>query len=252
MRPPSAFHSCPLEIREMTFPREMKRILIFWIFVLPLCLFHPLCWAATVYVTDSFEVTLRTGPSVENRIIEMLSSGQPLEVLETQEDWSRVRLVDSGEDQKEGWVLSRYLIDRQPWEAQAKALVQETISLREELATIKKRSEQSSQRAGELQRRLQQTSEALSHLQEDFESLRKESSEFLKVKEQYEAAQSALREAQDTVHTLTRENETLRYSRTTTWFLAGALVFFSALLIGLIIGRREKKRRTGLSQWKRQ
>jgi hypothetical protein len=35
-------------------------------------------WADKAYVTDSFEITLRTGPSNENKIIAMLFSGRPL------------------------------------------------------------------------------------------------------------------------------------------------------------------------------
>jgi len=52
-------------------------------------------WAAKAYVTDSFEITLRTGPSNENKIIAMLFSGRPLDVLSTQGEWSRVRVLDS-------------------------------------------------------------------------------------------------------------------------------------------------------------
>jgi len=40
--------------------------------------------ATKAYVTDTFEITLRTGPSSENRIIAMLFSGHPLDVLNTQ------------------------------------------------------------------------------------------------------------------------------------------------------------------------
>ena len=35
-------------------------------------------WATKAYVIDSFEITLRTGPSNENKIIAMLFSGRPL------------------------------------------------------------------------------------------------------------------------------------------------------------------------------
>jgi hypothetical protein len=49
---------------------------------------------------------------------------------------------------------------------------------------------------------------------------------------------------------LTDENEILKASQYVRWFLAGALVFLGALLMGLVLGRREKKRRKGLSGWK--
>jgi SH3 domain protein len=70
-------------------------------------------WANRAYVTDSFEITLRTGPGNENKIIAMLFPGRPLDVLSTQGEWSRVRVLDSD---KEGWVMTRYLVTRLPWE----------------------------------------------------------------------------------------------------------------------------------------
>jgi SH3 domain protein len=62
--------------------------------------------AKTMYVTDVLKVTLRTGPSTENKIIKIIESGQRLEVLKPGEQWSLVRLFDG----KEGWILNRYLI----------------------------------------------------------------------------------------------------------------------------------------------
>jgi SH3 domain protein len=229
----------------------MKKLEIFWIIVLPLCFINQPSCAATAYVTDSFEITLRTGPTTENRIITMLSSGEALEVLETRDDWTHVRFLDSEREQKEGWVLSRYLVNRQPWEAQAERLSKENTSLKEKLAMMEKKWEDSSQQGDELQKKFQQTSEALKKVQADFDSLKDESTHFLKLREQYEAANAALQTAQSTVQELTKKNEILRSSQNIRWFLAGGVVFLSALLIGLIIGRREKKRRTGLTSWKR-
>ena len=46
---------------------------------------------AAVYVTDQLEITLRSGPTLENRILKMLVSGTSLETLEEREGWTRVR-----------------------------------------------------------------------------------------------------------------------------------------------------------------
>ena len=42
-------------------------------------------YAQTVYIVDSFKVTMRTGPSNENKIISMLPSGTKLEIMEEKE-----------------------------------------------------------------------------------------------------------------------------------------------------------------------
>jgi len=208
-------------------------------------------WAATAYVTDSFKITVRTGPGTDNKIIAMLSSGEPVEILEIGDDWTRVRVLGSEGEQKEGWVLSRFLIERQPWEMQARNVAKENTSLKEKLGVIEKKLRESSNRAQELQEKFQKASESLKKVQADFDSLKNESSDFLKLKGQHEAATSNLKTAQDAVQRLTKKNEILESSNTVQWFLAGALIFFGAWLIGLIMGRREKKRQSGLSRWNR-
>ncbi len=58
-------------------------------------------YAQTVYVIDEFEVTMRTGPSIENKIIAMLPTGTKLQVIEEEGDWVLVRSPTG----REGWVL---------------------------------------------------------------------------------------------------------------------------------------------------
>jgi SH3 domain protein len=222
---------------------KMKRNPILWVLVLSLCLMSLPSWAATAYVTDSLKITLRTGPGTDNKIISILSTGERVEVLETGNDWTRVRVLGSEGEQEEGWVLSRFLIERQPWEMQARNLAKETTSLKEKLGLAEKKWRESSNRARELQEKLEKTSESLKKVQADFDSLKNESSDFLKLKREYEAATSDLKTAQDAVQRLTKENEILESSKTREWLLTGALIFLGAWLIGLVIGRREKKRR---------
>ena len=62
--------------------------------------------AKSMYVTDVLKVTLRTGPSIENKIIRMVESGQKVEVVEPDQEWSLIKLFDGNE----GWILNRYLI----------------------------------------------------------------------------------------------------------------------------------------------
>ncbi len=224
----------------------MKKFQIVLAIILGLYLSDQLSWAATGYVTDSFKITLRTGPGTENRIVTMLSSGEPLEILEIGDEWTRVRRLKPEGRQEEGWVLSRFLIDRQPWELQVGGLSRENASLKEKLTLIEKRLRESSRREAELQRELETTSKTLKEVQAGFDSLRNESSDFIQLKERHEVLQSNLETTEKTVQRLTQENKDLKSSQKVRWFLAGALVFLSALLIGLIAGRREKKRRPSL------
>ncbi len=190
----------------------MKRFRLIIPIALGLSIIAQASWAAKAYVTDSFRISLRRGPSIENKILKFLPSGMPVEVLESREGWSRVQPLEPRQRSIKGWVLSRYLITRLPWETQARSLGQENIQLKEKLARIEE------EREGTLKRKV---------------------ADYLELKAAHEIAQ-------ETVQTLTRENENLRSSQRNKWFAMGGLVLLCGLMIGLVIGGKEKKRRSNL------
>lgn len=197
--------------------------------------------AARAYVTDSFEITLRSGPSNENKIIAMLFSGRPLEVLETRGEWSQVKVSDDG---KEGWVLSRYLITRPPWEVQAKKLQEDSVSLNARLARIQKElSDESQQRQG-LAAELRQKTQDLEALRKEYLELKNSAEGFLNLKTLHETTEANLKTTQTELSKVITENEALKSSEQNKWFLSGALVLLCGLLIGGIVGRQQKKRRS--------
>lgn len=197
--------------------------------------------AARAYVADSFEITLRTGPSNENKIVAMLYSGRALEVLETRGDWSQVKVSDDG---KEGWVLSRYLITRPPWEAQAKKLQEESLSLNAKLNRLQKELADESQQRQGLAAELRQKTQELEALSKEYLELKNSSEGYLKLKTLHENNEATLKSAQSELSKVTAENEALKSSEQTRWFLSGALVLLCGLLVGGIVGRQQKKRKS--------
>lgn len=217
----------------------MKRLLSILAIILVLCLMWQSSWATNAYITDSLKVTLRTGPSTENKIIAVLYSGQIVEVLNSEGDWSYVRLLEGGMSEKEGWMLSQYLITRQPWELIVKSLKKENTLLKEN----EKKLTQALNQQKDLRIKLQDNTEAFNKLKKEYESLSKGSTGYLKLKEKYDKAQSILETAQKDVQRLTEENKKLESLQSHKWFLTGALVLLSGLIIGLLIGRKQKKRK---------
>ena len=71
------------------------------------------------------------------------------------------------------------------------------------------------------------------------ETLKEKVGDYLKLRTGHETAQ-------ETVQTLTEENETLRSSQRNKWFAMGALVLLCGLMIGLVIGRQQKKRQSSI------
>ncbi len=198
------------------------------------------CFGAQAYVTDTFRISLRRGPSIENKILKFLPSGLPVEVLESEEGWSHVAPLGPEEDNIRGWVLSRYLITRPPWETQAKALKEENISLVEKLAQIEKEHEATLIGRNEASENLEVNREALQKLQKEYETLKQGAAEFLKLEAAYKALEKTSEEIMD-------ENERLKSSEARKWFTIGALVLLFGLLLGLLFGR-QKRRRSSLYQ----
>lgn len=179
-----------------------------WIVILNLglSLIHRPLWASEAYVSDSFKITMRTERNNESKIIAMLSSGDPIEILDTQKDWSRIRFQNPEGEAKEGWVLTRFIMEREPWEGRARALEDENASLKGDLATLEQKCSKLSQGEQNL-------------------------------KEQHQAAEAAVKK-------LTIENETLKASQKVKWFVVGALVLFVGWMMGLITGRMQRKRKS--------
>jgi len=198
-------------------------------------------WAAKAYVTDSFEITLRTGPSNENKITAMLFSGRALEVLGTQGEWSQVKVLDDG---KEGWVISRYLVTRLPWEVQARKLQEDLASLNAKLNRVQKEFVDESQERQGLAAEIKRKTEELEVLNKEYLELKKGAEGYLRLKTLHEATEKSMKVAQAELSRLTAENENLKSSEQNRWFLSGALVLLCGLLIGGIAGRQQKKRRS--------
>lgn len=222
----------------------MKKLTLITLITLVLCLMGQSSWAVRAYVTDSFKITLRTGPSSENKVISMPSSGETVEVLDTQDNWTHVRLLDRGQGTTQGWVLSRYLIDRLPWEMQTRSLKADNTRIKEKMALIQSEQADVSRREKELTEVLVKKSEALKILQSEYKSLKQGAGEYLTLKEDHEKISAKLQSIQKTSQTLTTENERLRSSQRNTWFATGAAILLIGLIIGLTLGKREKKRKS--------
>jgi SH3 domain protein len=195
------------------------------------------------YVSDSIKITLRRGPSAEFKIVTILLSGQHVQVLDEQNGWSSVRILDGSDKGKEGWVLSRYLMTRLPWMSQVELLEKEKTSLNEKLVKFEKEWGEMSKRIKELTEKLQTTGGTLGKLKADYESLKIGSSNYLSLRKEFESLKQQLTTTQERERKLSKEYEELKLSLNFKWFITGALVVFFGWLIGWTMGRHQKKRR---------
>jgi len=155
-----------------------------------------------------------------------------------------VIVLDGKYKDMEGWVLSRYLISRVPWRAQAKYFKGENARIKEKFSLAEKERDEVTGNSRELSKQLKETTYALKKLQKEYKLLKKGSSNYLELIAKYDVAQSSLEVAENKVNKLTLENDRLKYSERNTWFIAGASVLFFGFMVGLFIGKRQKKQKS--------
>jgi len=198
--------------------------------------------AQTVWVSDVFEVTLRTGPTTSNAIQMMVESGTELEVLERDADAGYTRVRTNGGT--EGWVLSRYLMSEASARQQLETLTRQLTnanaqgtSRESQLGAIRGEYNSAKSRIAELER-------SESSLQEELADIRRTAANTLAIDSQNKDLQHQLTNTEIQVSVLEQANEKLSGQTTRNWFITGALVLFGGVLLGLILPRMKWQKKS--------
>ena len=191
--------------------------------------------AEVKYVTDIFEVTMRSGTSTANSIVRLLSSGAKVTVLEN-DLASQYSLVETAEN-KQGYVLTRFLMD--------------SPAAREILQDVRARYEQQQSMLDEQQTEIEQLTEALQQEQTDGQTLKttlraseQELSEVrdaaqnpLNILDQNKRLQTVVNQLREEKTLLSDTNAELSDSTQIDWFVRGAAVSLFAFIIGILVTR---------------
>jgi len=199
-------------------------------------------YAETRYVTDQFEITLRTGPSSSHAIQRMVKSGAALQVLETDAENGYSRVQSSSD--VEGWVLSRYLMNEPAARTQLERLTKQLTntnakgsSLRTQFNTIKSEYDNANKRITTLEGEKKQ-------LQDQLAEIKRTAADVLTIDMQNKELSQQLSVTQKKFNELQQENNELGSSKDRDWFVTGALVLFGGLLLGLIIPKISFQKRS--------
>jgi len=214
--------------------------------VLGICLllFFPIAESAaqSVWVSDQFEVMLRTGPSINNAIERMLPSGTALEVLERDDEsgYARVRTATGSE----GWVLSRYLMNEASAREQLAALTNRLTnantqgsSLTSQLDAVKSEYTAASQQIATLER-------DKGRLEQELAEVKRTAANVLSINDQNKSLREQLANVEIEVATIEQQNRELTSQTTRYWFMAGALVLVVGVILGIWLPRIRWQRRT--------
>jgi len=198
--------------------------------------------AEDAWISDQFEVMLRTGPSTSNAIERMLPSGTALEVLETNTEagYSRVRTAAG----TEGWVLSRYLMSEASAREQLERLTGQLTnanntgsSLTSQLDAVKGEYDTATGRIATLEREKRR-------LEQELADIKRTSANVLSIDKQNKELRDQLATTEIEVGTLEQQNRELTGQTTRYWFMTGALVLSVGIILGLWLPRIRWQKRS--------
>jgi SH3 domain protein len=209
--------------------------LLICLFLLPILVF-----GETRYVTDRFEITMRTGESTSHRIIRMLNSGLSVDVISTnlQSGYSKVRAGNTV-----GYVLTRQLMD------EPSARTQLT-RMREEVNALKAAPNELRSNLVGLQKKYQDLLRAHKKLQaikdkqeKDLQSIQRTASNAIRISNERNELRKQVASLTREVEDLKQENRGLSNEATRDWFLIGAGVIIAGIIIGLVLPHLRFQRR---------
>ena len=214
-----------------------SRIILLAALLLPVSAFAESAW-----VTDQFEITLRSGPSTSNAIQLMVGSGTRLEVLERDADSGYTRVRTQGGT--EGWVLTRYLMNEASAREQLETLTGQLTnansrgsSLDSQLRAIRSEHNTANRKIEELER-------DKAAVETELAEIRRTAANVLSINEQNKSLRDELTAAQIRADTLEQENRALASQTKRYWFMAGALVLLVGILLGIWLPRVRWQRRS--------
>ncbi len=94
--------------------------------------------AARSWVKGDVLLNVRTGPGAEHRPLGSITTGDPVDILELSEGWTRIRSEAVGE----GWIPSGFLQDEPPAVVKLEQIESEATALRERVAALTAEAEQ--------------------------------------------------------------------------------------------------------------
>lgn len=214
------------------------------LFMLALCAPVIAAAAQKAYVTDRLEVQMRTGQSLQHKIVKMVPSGTEVSVIEQnpQSGYSFVRL-GSGE---EGWMLSRYL-SQEPialnqlddMTKKLDAALEENKRLKSDLAAVTSGKQSTDKTAQQLQTET-------ARLNTELAAVRQASANVLQIQAERDSLRERVINLERELDTLRREKQALDGDHRQDWFMIGAGVLFGGIVLGVVLPRLSWRKR---SRW---
>ena len=198
--------------------------------------------AETRYVTDIFQITLRSGQSTQNEIVRMLPSGQALTVLEknSSSGYTKVRTPEG----KEGWVLSRYLMDVPSARARLSRAETKLANTDQNLVKLKDELKQVNTEKTSLAKENKHLKQQNKKLSRNLSEITRVSSNAIQLSSENQRMKKRLAETEREMQFIQQENANLQDRSNRDWFVVGALVVVGSMIFGIVLTRIRWKKKS--------
>ncbi len=193
-------------------------------------------WAKTMFITDRIEISLRSGIGLEYRALTMLKTGDRVEVLEGDKNWSKVKLPDG----TIGWINTRFLVDQVKIAASVDPKIQEELrSLKETKQTLSRENENLIQEKNRLLKEVGELKGLNQTLTQEKNKQFSPELAALKTKnEQLDQDVALYKKQVDHFRQMEKKGQNEERIK---WFLIGSLVLAVGLLLGWLLSRSRRK-----------
>ncbi|MGI8739414.1 MAG: TIGR04211 family SH3 domain-containing protein [Gammaproteobacteria bacterium] len=195
----------------------------------------------TLYISDEFQAAVREEPREDSRIVTLVASGTPVEVLQKGvRGFTLVRAQGS-----EGWVRMEDLMHVPSGRARLAAAEKRFEDREAALKQSRQDVRQLHARVEDLQRRNSQLTRSAGALDATLNALRKRTARPRATQADNQRLERALRTERETVRALMDENDALKVQALRDWFVTGVAVTLGSVLLGVVIARIPWRRRQG-------
>ncbi|MFT6407328.1 MAG: SH3 domain protein [Arenicella sp.] len=197
--------------------------------------------AQTRYVTDDFKVMLRTGPSVQNKIVDSLSSGTRLEVL--REDAGNGHSQVQTSSGKIGYVLTRFLSVNRSARSRVESLEGQLKQLRSKPGELQTLLASSQEENVELITQNTQLTNDYKAASEELAQIKMVSADAVNLSIRSAKLETEVQQLLLQLDDIRIQNEVLKDQSAKRWFVLGVGAILVGLLLGWILSIARRPRR---------
>jgi SH3 domain protein len=193
-------------------------------------------WAKTMFITDRIEVGVRSGIGIEQKFVASAKTGDRVEVLEGDQNWTKVKLSNGAV----GWVATRFLVDqvKSAQAADPKSL-EELKSLKEiNQNLIRQQAHQKREQEKQL-KEIEEGKKVINVLQQ--ERHQRLAPELNQLKAHNDQLEKQINELKQQAASSQQKEKNQRLNEQIWWFLTGSGVLFIGLILGWLARRTRKK-----------